>query len=145
MTHPEKMWSLNQMEQTGGEPDVVGYDAETDAYIFYDCAPESPLGRRSFCYDHRALEARKQNKPQNSAMNAAEQMGITLLREEQYRRLQQLGEFDQKTSSWLATPTEIRHQSGALFGERRYCQVFIYHNGADSYYGVRGFRGCLRV
>lgn len=142
---PAKLWSLNEMEITGGEPDVVGYDKTTGEYIFYDCSPESPNGRRSFCYDHAALEARKEHKPGNSAMNMAAEMGIGLLTEEQYRQLQQLGEFDLKTSSWIITPAPIRKLGGALFCDRRYNTVFVYHNGAESYYAARGFRGVLRV
>ena len=143
--NPEKLWSLNEMEKTGGEPDVIGYDKKTGEYIFYDCSPETPKGRRSICYDHEALEARKQHKPENSAMGMAEDMGVEILTEEQYRELQQLGEFDTKTSSWVKTPSEIRKLGGALFCDRRFNTVFVYHKGADSYYGVRGFRGALRV
>lgn len=143
--NPEKLWSLNEMESTGGEPDVVGYDEQKDEYIFYDCSPESPKGRRSICYDHEALEARKKHKPENSAVNMATDMGIELLTEEQYRNLQKLGNFDLKTSSWVKTPSDIRNLGGAIFCDRRYGQVFMYHNGADSYYGARGFRGSLRV
>jgi hypothetical protein len=142
---PKKLSSLNEMETTGGEPDVVGYDKKTGEYIFYDCSAESPKGRRSVCYDHEALEARKEHKPQNSAVNMAIDMGIELLTEDQYRELQQLGNFDLKTSSWVKTPSNIRQLGGALFCDRRYNQVFLYHNGADSYYGARGFRGSLRV
>jgi uncharacterized protein YpuA (DUF1002 family) len=141
----EKLWSLHQMERTGGEPDVVGHDKATGEYIFYDCSPESPQGRRSVCYDRAALEARKEHKPQDSAMEMAAAMGIDLLTEEQYRELQQLGNFDLKTSSWVKTPAEIRKLGGALFADRRYDQVFVYHNGAESYYGARAFRGALRV
>jgi uncharacterized protein YpuA (DUF1002 family) len=141
----EKLWSLHQMERTGGEPDVVGRDKATGEYIFYDCSPESPQGRRSVCYDRAALEARKEHKPQDSAMEMAAAMGIDLLTEEQYRELQQLGNFDLKTSSWVKTPAEIRKLGGALFADRRYDQVFVYHNGAESYYGARAFRGALRV
>ncbi|MFS0576959.1 DUF4256 domain-containing protein [Sporosarcina sp. 179-K 3D1 HS] len=140
-----KLWSLNEMEVTGGEPDVVDYDNETDEYIFYDCAAESPKGRRSVCYDREALESRKKHKPENSVMDMASAMGIELLTEEQYRELQKLGEFDRKTSSWIQTPTDIRTLGGALFCDRRYGHVFVYHNGADSYYAARGFRGSLRV
>ncbi|WP_337043853.1 DUF4256 domain-containing protein [Emticicia sp. 17c] len=140
-----KLWSLHEMEYTGGEPDVIGYDAPTDTYLFCDCSAESPEGRRSVCYDHPALHARKAHKPANSAMNMAESMGIRLLTEAEYRALQQLGNFDTKTSSWIQTPPEIRKLGGALFGDRRYNQVFVYHNGADAYYGVRGFRGLLHV
>lgn len=143
--NPEKLWSLNEMEQTGGEPDVVGYDESTGEYIFYDCSAESPKGRRSLCYDRAALDARKEFKPANSAMDLAAAMGIELLTEEQYRQLQQTGAFDTKTSSWVKTPDEIRKLGGAVFCDRRYNTVFLYHNGADSYYAVRGFRGVLRV
>jgi Protein of unknown function (DUF4256) len=143
--HPEKLWSLDEMEISGGEPDVVGYDANTNEYIFYDCAAESPKGRRSVCYDHEALESRKEHKPENSAVEMAADMGIALLTEEQYRQLQQLGNFDLKTSSWVQTPAEIRKRGGALFCDRRYDTVFLYHNGAESYYAARGFRGSLRV
>jgi hypothetical protein len=142
---PEKLWSLHQMESTGGEPDVVGYDKQTNEYIFYDCSPESPKGRRSVCYDREALESRKEHKPKNSAIDLATAMGIELLSEEQYRELQQLGDFDTKTSSWVQTPADIRKLGGALFFDHRYGNVFVYHNGAESYYGVRGFRGSLRV
>lgn len=142
---PAKLWSLNEMEMTGGEPDVVGQDKKTDEYIFYDCSAESPKGRRSICYDHEALESRKQNKPADSAMNMAADMGVELLTEEQYRELQQLGEFDLKTSSWVATPAKIRKLGGALFCDRRFDTVFTYHNGAESYYAARGFRAALRV
>ncbi|MES2431728.1 MAG: DUF4256 domain-containing protein [Bacteroidota bacterium] len=142
---PEKLWSLNEMEMTGGEPDVVGYDKKTNEYIFFDCAPESPKGRRSICYDHEALETRKEHKPENSAIQMAADMGIEVLTEEQYRELQQLGNFDTKTSSWIITPTAIRKLGGALFSDRRYNTVFVYHNGAESYYAARGFRGSLRV
>ena len=141
----EKLWSLSEMERTGGEPDVVGYDQKTGEYIFYDCSAESPAGRRNICYDREALEARKQYKPGDSAMNMAAAMGIELLTEEQYRELQKLGHFDTKTSSWVQTPSEIRKLGGALFADRRYNHVFFYHNGADSYYAARGFRGMLRV
>jgi hypothetical protein len=143
--NPEKLWSLNEMEITGGEPDVVGYDKKTDEYIFYDCAAASPKGRRSICYDHEALELRKENKPANSAVEMAADMGIELLTEEQYRQLQQLGDFDTKTSSWIKTPANIRKLKGALFCDRRYDTVFVYHNGAESYYAARGFRAELRV
>ncbi|MBS1681498.1 MAG: DUF4256 domain-containing protein [Bacteroidetes bacterium] len=142
---PEKLWSLNAMEETGGEPDVVGYDKKTDEYIFYDCAVESPKGRRSYCYDHEALEKRKEHKPADSAINCAEEMGIELLTEQQYRELQTLGEFDAKTSSWVKTPAAIRKLGGALFCDFRFDTVFVYHNGAESYYAARGFRGVLRV
>lgn len=141
----EKLWSLNEMEKTGGEPDVVGYDNETGEYIFYDCSAESPKGRRSICYDREALESRKEPKPKNCAMDMAAAMGIELLTEEQYRELQTLGNFDMKTSSWVKTPDYIRKLGGAIFCDRRYDTVFVYHNGAESYYGVRGFRGLLRV
>lgn len=143
--NPEKLWSLNEMEITEGEPDVVGYDEKTGDYIFYDCAAESPKGRRSICYDHTALEARKEYKPKDSAINMAKDMGIEILTEAQYKGLQELGEFDLKTSSWIETPAEIRKRGGALFCDRRYNHVFTYHNGADSYYAARGFRGSLRV
>ena len=140
-----KLWSLNEMERTGGEPDVVGYDKKADEYTFVDCAAESPKGRRSICYDRKALEARKEHKPKDSAMDMAAAMGIALLTEEQYRELQELGAFDTKTSSWVLTPPAIRKLGGALFCDRRYDTVFLYHNGADSYYAARGFRGSLRV
>ncbi|MEJ1238324.1 DUF4256 domain-containing protein [Chryseolinea sp. T2] len=140
-----KLWSLNEMERTGGEPDVVGYDKKTDEYIFFDCADESPKGRRSVCYDHEALESRKEHKPANSALGMAEEMGVTLLTEDEYRELQTLGDFDTKTSSWIITPSEIRKRGGAIFGDRRYDHIFIYHNGAESYYAARGFRCALRV
>jgi Protein of unknown function (DUF4256) len=143
--NPEKLWSLGEMEKTGGEPDVVEYDKEKDEYIFYDCSTESPKGRRSVCYDREALEARKKHKPENSAMDMAADMGIEILTEEQYRALQKLESFDLKTSSWVQTPSEIRKLGGALFCDCRYEHVFVYHNGADSYYGARGFRGSLRV
>ena len=143
--HPEKLSSLNVMESTGGEPDVVGYDKTTGEYIFYDCSAESPIGRRSLCYDREALESRKQNKPENSALDMATAMGIELLTEEQYRELQKLGSFDTKTSSWVKTPADIRKLGGAIFCDRRYDHVFVYHNGAESYYAARGFRGSLRV
>lgn len=143
--NPEKLWALDDMESTGGEPDVVGYDAQTNEYIFFDCSAESPKGRRSVCYDHEALESRKEHKPQNSAVEMAADMGIALLTEEQYRQLQQLGNFDLKTSSWVKTPADIRKRGGALFCDRRYDTVFLYHNGAESYYAARGFRGALRV
>jgi hypothetical protein len=141
----EKLWSLNEMERTGGEPDVVGHDKKTGKYIFYDCSAESPKGRRSFCYDRDALEARKEHKPKNNAMDLAAAMGVELLTEEQYRELQKLGKFDTKTSSWVKTPFEIRKLGGALFCDRRYDHVFVYHNGAESYYAARGFRGSLSV
>jgi len=141
----EKLWSLNEMERTGGEPDVVGFDKKTGEYIFYDCSAESPKGRRSVCYDREALEARKEHKPKDSAIDMAAAMGIELLTEEQYRELQKLGDCDTKTSSWITTPSDIRKLGGALFCDRRYNQVFVYHNGAESYYGARAFRGSLRV
>jgi hypothetical protein len=141
----EKLWSLNEMERTGGEPDVVGHDKKTGEYVFYDCSAESPKGRRSICYDHEALESRKEHKPGNSAVEMAAEMGIALLTEEQYRGLQQLGNFDTKTSSWITTPADIRKLGGAIFCDRRYDTVFTYHNGAESYYAARGFRGSLRV
>lgn len=140
-----KIRSLNAMESTGGEPDVVGHDKKTGEYIFYDCSPETPKERRSICYDHEALESRKEHKPEDSAINMADDMDIELLTEEQYRELQQLGEFDTKTSSWVKTPADIRALGGALFVDRRYGKVFVYHNGASSYYNVRGFRGSLRI
>jgi hypothetical protein len=143
--NPEKLWSLNEMEKTGGEPDVTGYDKKNGEYIFYDCSAESPKDRRSFCYDRNALESRKENKPQNSAMDMAAAMGIEILTEEQYRELQQVGKFDTKTSSWVKTPDSIRKLGGAIFCDRRYDHVFTYHNGAESYYAARGFRGALRV
>jgi len=143
--HPAKLWSLNEMEMTGGEPDVVGYDPTTGEYIFFDCAAESPKGRRSICYDREALESRKEHKPKDSAAGMAADMGIELLTEAQYRELQQLGAFDLKTSSWVRTPAGIRELGGALFCDRRYNTVFLYHNGAESYYAARGFRGSLRV
>ena len=140
-----KAWSLNEMEITGGEPDVVGQDKKTGEYIFYDCSAESPIGRRSVCYDREGLESRKEHKPGNTAIDMAADMGIELLTEEQYRELQKLGSFDTKTSSWVITPSEIRKLGGAIFCDRRYNHVFVYHNGAESYYAVRGFRGSLRV
>lgn len=139
------LWSLNEMETTEGEPDVVGKDEKTGEIIFFDCSVESPKGRRSICFDHEALESRKEHKPKNSAVNMAREMGIELLSEEQYRHLQDLGEFDRKTSSWIQTPVKIRKLGGALFGDRRFDTVFTYHNGAESYYGARGFRGVLKV
>ncbi|MES2453971.1 MAG: DUF4256 domain-containing protein [Bacteroidota bacterium] len=143
--NPEKLWSLDEMEITGGEPDVVGYDEQTDEYIFYDCSAESPKGRRSFCYDRAALDSRKENKPANNVMDVALAMGIELLDEQQYHELQQLGKFDTKTSSWIKTPAEIRKLGGAIFADYRYGKVFVYHNGAESYYAARAFRGALRV
>jgi hypothetical protein len=141
----EKLWSLSEMERTGGEPDVVGLDKKTGEYIFYDCAAESPKGRRSLCYDREALDSRKENKPKDNALDMAAAMGVELLTEEQYRELQKLGEFDTKTSSWVKTPSAIRKLDGALFCDRRFDTVFVYHNGAESYYAARGFRGSLRV
>lgn len=143
--NPAKLWSLYEMENTGGEPDVVGQDKKTGEFIFYDCSAETPKDRRSICYDHEALEARKQHKPGNSAVQMAKDMGIELLDEEEYRALQELGKFDTKTSSWIKTPAPIRKLGGALFMDRRYDTVFLYHNGADSYYGARSFRGSLKV
>jgi len=143
--HAEKLWSLNEMERTGGEPDVVGHDKRTGEYIFYDCSAESPKDRRSFCYDREALESRKENKPQGNALDMAAAMGIELLTEEQYRELQKVGNFDTRTSSWVKTPLDIRKLGGALFCDRRYNTVFLYHNGAESYYAARGFRGSLKV
>ena len=145
LANSEKLWSLNEMERTGGEPDVVGHDSHTDDYIFTDCSPESPKGRRSICYDREAIDSRKEFKPSNNAIDMADAMGIKLLTEQDYRELQKLGYFDTKTSSWVSTPEEIRKLGGALFCDRRYNHVFLFHNGADSYYGVRGFRGSLRV
>ena len=139
------MWSLNEMERTGGEPDVVSFDKNTDEYLFYDCSAESPKDRRSICYDREALESRKENKPKNSAIAMASEMGIELLTEEHYRELHQLGNFDTKTSSWIQTPADIRKLGGAIFADFRYGTVFVYHNGAESYYAARGFRGLLRV
>ncbi|ULT57886.1 DUF4256 domain-containing protein [Neobacillus drentensis] len=144
-TNTEKLWSLNEMEKTGGEPDVVAYDIKADEYIFYDCSAESPKGRRSVCYDREALESRKEHKPKNSAIDMAADMGIEILTEEQYRELQELGNFDTKTSSWVKTPANIRKLGGAIFCDRRYDTVFKYHNGAESYYAARGFRGSLTV
>jgi len=141
----EKLWSLNEMERTGGEPDVVGHDKKTGEYIFNDCSAESPKGRRSLCYDREALESRKEHKPADSAIDMAAAMGIEVLTEEQYRGLQKLGNFDTKTSSWLKTPSDIRKLGGGIFADRRYDHVFMYHNGADSYYAARGFRGSIRV
>ncbi len=141
----EKLWSLNEMERTGGEPDVGGYDTKTGEYIFYDCSAESPKGRRSICYDREALESRRENKPENNVIDMAAAMGIELLTEEQYRELQKLGNFDTKTSSWVKTPADIRKLGGAIFCDRRYDTVFVYHNGAECYYAGRGFRGSLKV
>jgi hypothetical protein len=143
--HTEKLWSLHEMERTGGEPDVVDHDTKTGEYIFCDCSAESPKGRRSVCYDREALESRKEHKPQNNAIDMVADMGIELLTEEQYRELQKLGSFDLKTSSWVTTPASIRQLGGAIFCDRRYDTVFVYHNGAESYYAARGFRGSLRV
>ena len=143
--NPGKLWSLEEMEATGGEPDVVGFDAATGEYIFYDCAPETPKGRRSTCYDRDAWEARKEHKPENNALDMAADMGIEILDEDQYRHLQTLGHFDSKTSSWIKTPAKIRKLGGALFADYRYNTVFVYHNGAQSYYAARAFRGCLKV
>jgi hypothetical protein len=143
--NPEKLWSLNEMERTGGEPDVVGNDKKTGEYIFFDCSAESPKGRTSFCYDRKALDSRKEYKPKNSVMDMAAAMGVEILTEEQYRELQKLGEFDAKSSSWVKTPADIRKLGGALFCDRRYGHVFVFHNGAESYYSGRGFRGSLRV
>lgn len=143
--NPKKLWSLNEMETSGGEPDVIGFDKKTGEYIFYDCSAESPKGRRSLCYDGKALESRKEFKPKNNALDMAAAMGIELLTVEEYGNLQKLGEFDLKTSSWVATPADIRKRGGAIFADRRYDHVFIYHNGAESYYAARGFRGSLRV
>ncbi|MCD0477530.1 DUF4256 domain-containing protein [Chryseobacterium sp. LC2016-29] len=142
---PSRLWSLYQMENSGGEPDVVDYDEKTDEYIFFDCSAESPKGRRSFCYDREALDGRKEHKPRNDVITVAKEMGVELLSEEQYRYLQSLGKFDLKTSSWIKTPKEIRELGGALFCDRRYNTVFVYHNGADSYYAARAFRGVLKV
>lgn len=144
-TRKDKLWSLSEMEATGGEPDVVGYDKKKDEFLFYDCSPETPKGRRSVCYDREGLESRKEHRPKNSAVDMAVDMGTDLLTEEQYRALQQLGPFDTKTSSWLQTPDAIRSHGGAIFGDFRYGQTFVYHNGAQSYYAVRGFRCVLRV
>jgi hypothetical protein len=143
--HPEKLWSLSEMERTGGEPDAVGCDESSGEVVFFDCAPESPEGRRSLCYDREALEARKSNKPEDNAIDMAAAMGVELLTEEQYFQLQELGEFDTRTSSWLKTPADVRELGGAIYGDRRFGRVFIYHNGAESYYSSRGFRGVLRV
>jgi hypothetical protein len=143
--HPDKLWSLSEMERTGGEPDVVGYDEETGAYIFYDCSAQSPGGRRNVCYDRAGQESRKEHRPENNALDMAEAMGIEILSEEEYRALQNLGRFDTTTSSWVKTPAAIRKLGGALFGDCRYNAVFVYHNGAPSYYAARGFRGSLKV
>lgn len=140
-----RLWSLNEMERTGGEPDVTGFDEESEEYIFYDCSAESPAGRRSLCFDREALESRKKHKPENSAVDMATAMGIELLDEDQYRKLQEFGDFDCKTSSWIITPPDIRKQGGALFCDRRYNHIFVYHNGAQSYYASRGFRGLLKI
>ena len=142
---PAKLWSLYEMERTGGEPDVVGFDKKTSEFIFYDCSPETPAGRRSLCYDRKAWESRKQHKPDSDAMTVAAAMGIEVLTEDEYRELQQLGEFDLKTSSWVKTPADVRSLGGAIFCDRRFGRVFTYHNGAESYYGARAFRGSLRV
>lgn len=144
-SNPEKLWSLNEMEISGGEPDVVDYDKKTDEYLFFDCSAESPKNRRSFCYDREALDSRKENKPQNDVITVAQEMGVEILDETQYRFLQTLGEFDLKTSSWVKTPKEIRELGGAIFCDRRYNTVFVYHNGANSYYAARAFRGVLKV
>jgi len=144
-SNTKKLWSLNEMERTGGEPDIIGQDKKTGEYIFYDCSAETPNGRRSVCYDSEALESRKEHKPKNNAVDMAASMGVELLSEEQYRELQKLGNFDTKTSSWVKTPSNIRKLGGALFCDRRYDNVFVYHNGAESYYAARGFRGSLRV
>ena len=143
--NPEKLWSMNEMEKTGGEPDVVGLDKTTGEYVFYDCSAESPIGRRNVCYDREGLESRKEHKPENNAVDMAAAMGIELLTEEQYRELQKLGNFDMKTSSWLKTPSGIRKLGGAIFADFRYGNIFVYHNGAESYYSARAFRGSLRV
>jgi hypothetical protein len=143
--NPEKLWSLLEMEKTDGEPDVVGYDKNTNEYIFFDCVPESPKGRRSLCYDRKALDSRKEHKPKNSAMDMADEMGIEILTEEQYRELQKLGNFDTKTSSWITTTSDVRKLGGALFSDFRYGRTFVYHNGAESYYAARGFRGYIKV
>lgn len=144
-SNPGKLWSLNEMDRTGGEPDVVGYDSRTDEYVFYDCSKESPKGRRSLCYDREALESRKENRPENNVIDVATAMGIELLTEDQYRQLQELGNFDTKTSSWVRTPVNIRKLGGAIFCDYRYDTVFLYHNGAESYYAARGFRASLKV
>jgi hypothetical protein len=144
-SEPDKLWSLFEMENTGGEPDVVRYDDKTGEYVFVDCSPETPAGRRNVCYDHQAIESRKEHKPKNSALGMAAEIGVELLTEEQYRELQNLGDFDTKTSSWILTPPEIRKSGGALFCDRRYNHVFVYHNGAESYYGARGFRCSITI
>lgn len=144
-SNSEKLWSLNKMEETDGEPDVIGYDTDTDEVLFVDCSSETPKGRRSICYDPEALESRKQNKPKNSALGMAADMGVDILSEEQYRLLQQFGPFDTKTSSWLKTPSDIRDRGGAIFGDWRYGHMFVYHNGAESYFADRGFRACLKL
>ncbi len=143
--HPDKLWPLSEMERTGGEPDVVAFDKKTGEFIFFDCSPESPKGRRSVCYDPEALESRKEHKPKHSALGMAAEMGIEILTETQYKELQKLGEFDLKTSSWIATPDDVRKLGGAMFCDRRYDTIWTYHNGAESYYGARGFRGTLRI
>ena len=143
--YPDKLWSLNEMENTGGEPDVIAYDQKKDAYLFCDCSKETPNGRRSVCYDEKAQQARKEHKPKDNAVDMAMKMGVELLDEDQYRKLQELGDFDLKTSSWLKTPSEIRELGGAIFGDKRYNRVFVYHNGAESYYSVRGFRGWTMI
>jgi len=144
-SNTRKLWSINEMERTGGEPDVVSYDAKTKEYFFYDCSVESPSGRRSFCYDREALNSRKEHKPKNSAIDMADSMGIEILSEEQYRELQKFGKFDTKTSSWIKTPSDIRKLGGAIFADFRYSKIFVYHNGAESYYAARAFRGLLKV
>lgn len=144
-SNPEKLWSLSEMERTEGEPDIVGYDSKTDEYLFFDCSAESPKGRRSLCYDRKALDSRKENKPANSAIDLANEIGIEILDEAQYRYLQTLGNFDLKTSSWVKTPDDIRKLGGAVFCDKRYNTIFLYHNGAESYYSARGFRGSLKV
>ena len=144
-SNTRKLWSINEMERTGGEPDVVSYDAKTKEYVFYDCSVESPSGRRSFCYDREALNSRKEHKPKNSAIDMADSMGIEILSEEQYRELQKFGKFDTKTSSWIKTPSDIRKLGGAIFADFRYSKIFVYHNGAESYYAARAFRGLLKV
>jgi len=145
LSNPDKLWSLNEMDKTGGEPDVIDYDKLNNVFVFYDCSAESPIGRRSFCYDNEALESRKENKPKNSAIGFANEIGIKILNEEQYQRLQKIEAVDKKTSSWILTPDDVRKQGGAIFGDYRYGRVFIYHNGADSYYAARGFRGIIEI